>query len=125
MEVDVFIQSETGVARIERLRVDGAMSIGRNAHSTLCLEGDLVSRTHAVIDLGSHALRVEDRSSNGTLAGDVLLRRRAVEVPYGTPIVVGNYTVYVNHAGVPVAPVPAGSMPQQPPAMPPLQQNHA
>src|SRR5262249_29974329 len=81
--------------------VDGAISIGRNAQNSLCLEGDGISRTHALIDVSARGLRVEDRSSNGTLAGEVLLRKRAVEIPYGTPIVVGHYTLVVNPAGVP------------------------
>ena len=72
MEVDVFIQTENGIARIERVRVEGQMSIGRHAQSTLCLDGDLVSRTHVTLDLGTHGLRIEDKSSNGTLAGEVL-----------------------------------------------------
>jgi pilus assembly protein CpaF len=119
VEVDVFIQSDSGASRVERLRVDGPMSIGRNMQSTVCLEGDLVSRTHAVIDVAAHGLRVEDRSSNGTLAGDILLRRRAAEVPYGTPIVVGNYTVVVNPAGQPV--MAHGVRPASQPAMQPFQ----
>src|SRR5262245_45682483 len=119
MEVDVFIQSDSGVSRIERLRVEGQLSIGRNTHSTVCLEGDLVSRTHAVIDIGTHGLRIEDRSSNGTLAGDILLRRRAAEIPYGTPIVVGNYTVFVNPAGMPVPQYARPAPPAAPARAPP------
>ncbi len=57
-----------------------------------------------LIDVGQSALRVEDRSSNGTMAGDLLLRHRAAEVPYGTPIVVGNYTLYVNPASAAARP---------------------
>src|SRR6185295_11840344 len=82
---------------------------------------------------------VEDRSSNGTMAGDPLLRHRAAEVPYGTPIVVGNYTLYVNLARPaappplpppkrPSVPVPPSSfsfgappLPAMPPAIPPPQ----
>ena len=72
LEVDVLIETDTGGSRRERLRVEGAFTVGRTATNTLCLEGDLVSRTHVIIDLGASALRVEDRSSNGTMAGDVL-----------------------------------------------------
>jgi pilus assembly protein CpaF len=111
VEVDVLIESEAG-SRRERLRSEGAFTVGRTAGNSLCLEGDLISRTHVLIDVGANALRVEDRSSNGTMAGDVLLRKRAAEVPYGTPIVVGNYTLYVQ----PVAP---GAPPLGPPPVPP------
>jgi pilus assembly protein CpaF len=120
VEVDVLIETDNAPARRERLRVEGALTVGRTPTNTLCLEGDLVSRTHVIIDVGAQALRVEDRSSNGTMAGDVLLRKRAAEVPYGTPIVVGNYTLYVHpvndggspgkpgYAPIPPAPGPAG-----------------
>ena len=109
VEVDVLIEWDSGPSRRERLRVEGALTVGRTAGNTLCLEGDLVSRTHVLIDVGAQALRVEDRSSNGTMAGDTLLRHRAAEVPYGTPIVVGNYTLYVH----PV--YDGGSAPMPPP----------
>lgn len=98
VDVEVLIESDAFPPRRERLRLEGAMSIGRNALNTLCLEGDLVSRTHVLIDVGPTSLRVEDRSSNGTMAGDILLKRRAAEVPHWTPIVVGNFTVYVQPA---------------------------
>ena len=110
VEVDVLIESDAG-SRRERLRLEGALTVGRTAGNTLCLDGDLISRTHVIIDVGAQALRVEDRSSNGTMAGDVLLRHRAAEVPYGTPIIVGNFTLYVHPitagAAVPPLPLPA------------------
>ena len=43
VDIDVLIQSSGGATRMERLRVDGALSIGRNAQNTLCLEGDGIS----------------------------------------------------------------------------------
>jgi pilus assembly protein CpaF len=61
----------------------------------LRLESDLVSRQHAVVEVRAQSIVVEDVSTNGTLAGDRLLRREAVEVPFGTPIVVGNFTIYL------------------------------
>ena len=115
VEVDVLIQPEGGPSRLERLRVEGALTIGRTDRNTLCLEGDGISRTHVLIDVGQSALRVEDRSSNGTMAGDMLLRHRAAEVPYGTPIVVGNYTLYVSLAQPARAPAPLPA-----PAPPPV-----
>jgi pilus assembly protein CpaF len=109
LEVDVLIEADGAPSRRERLRLEGALTVGRTAVNTLCLEGDLVSRTHVLIDVGASALRVEDRSSNGTMAGDLLLRHRAAEVPYGTPIVVGNYTLYVSPAGPASLPMPVAS----------------
>src|SRR5690606_7982518 len=82
---------------------------------SLRLESDLVSRQHVVIKPGASTLRIEDVSTNGTIAGDLLLRRDSVDVPYGTPIVVGDYTVFV----YPYDPSkPAGAPPPRPPPAP-------
>ena len=131
MEVDVLIQqnSHDGPPRSERLQVHGTLSIGRGEQNTLCLQGDLISRTHVLIDFVTHGLRVEDRSSNGTIAGDIILQKRATEVPYGTPIVVGNYTVHVTPTGMvapaqgePAAPARPGKGNAQGSAIPVAQQ---
>jgi Flp pilus assembly CpaF family ATPase len=98
MEVDVLIEADGVSPRRERISVDGAMSVGRASYSTLFLDGDLVSRTHALIDIEDEGLRVEDTSSNGTRAGDKLLRRSSTQVAYGTPIQIGMYTLYVSPA---------------------------
>jgi len=104
----VQIQSEGGESWQERVRVDnGVLSIGRHFQNGLCLDSDLVSRHHARVELLGDRLRVEDASSNGTLAGEMLLRRRAMDVPYGTPIKVGNYTLRIEGARAPSpTPVP-------------------
>ncbi len=114
IEVDVLIEAEGLIPRRERLRVEGALSIGRSTQNTLSLDGDLVSRTHVLVDVSATGLRVEDRSSNGTLAGDQLLRRRAADVPFGTPIIVGPYAVQITPAAL--APPPAPSFGVPPPA---------
>ena len=94
MNVQVVIQADDGAERKEVYPADGPISVGRHPQCVLCLDSDLVSRQHAVIEAGPTMLRVEDVSTNGTLAGDRLLRRQGVEVAYGTPIVVGNFTMY-------------------------------
>ncbi|MBX3189250.1 MAG: Flp pilus assembly complex ATPase component TadA [Labilithrix sp.] len=81
--------------RTELYPANGPLTIGRHPQCSLRLDSDLVSRQHAVIQAGQGTLRVEDVSTNGTIAGDLLLRRDSVEVPYGTPIVVGDFTVFV------------------------------
>jgi pilus assembly protein CpaF len=81
--------------RTELYPANGPLTIGRHPQCSLRLDSDLVSRQHAVIQAGHGTLRVEDVSTNGTIAGDLLLRRDSVEVPYGTPIVVGDFTVFV------------------------------
>src|SRR5215472_12838593 len=94
MHVQVVIQSDDGKERNEICAADAPISIGRHPQCVLCLDRDLVSRQHAIVEVGPGSLRVEDLSTNGTLAGDRLLRRTALEVGYGTPIVVGNFTMY-------------------------------
>jgi pilus assembly protein CpaF len=97
-EVDVVIQSDAGEVRHERLRIDGQLlSIGRHAGNALCLESDLVSREHARVELLNDKMRIEDASSNGTMAGAVLLRHEALDVPYGTPIKIGHYTLVIGN----------------------------
>ena len=96
MHLQVVVQSEAGAQRTELYPATGPLTIGRHPQCSLRLDSDLVSRQHAVIQAGNHGtLRVEDVSTNGTIAGDMLLRRDSVEVPYGTPIVVGDFTVFV------------------------------
>jgi pilus assembly protein CpaF len=110
MNVQVVIQADDGAERKEVCPADGPISVGRHPQCVLCLDSDLVSRQHAVIEAGATMIRVEDVSTNGTLAGDRLLRRQGVEVPYGTPIVVGNFTMYFfpleDRAGAPAVPPP-------------------
>src|SRR3954466_15407583 len=95
MHLQVVVQSDDGMQRTELYPANGPLTIGRHPQCSLRLDSDLVSRQHAVIQASAGTLRVEDVSTNGTIAGDLLLRRDSVEVPYGTPIVVGDYTVFV------------------------------
>jgi pilus assembly protein CpaF len=93
--LQVVVQADDGTQRTELYPANGPLTIGRHPGCSLRLDSDLVSRQHAVIQAGHGTLRVEDVSTNGTIAGDLLLRRDSVEVPYGTPIVVGDFTVFV------------------------------
>jgi len=95
MNVQVVVQTDDGQERREIFQPKGPISIGRHPNCVLRLESDLVSRQHAVVEVRPQSIIVEDVSTNGTLAGDRLLRRESVEVPYGTPIVVGNFTIYL------------------------------
>jgi pilus assembly protein CpaF len=116
MHLQVVIQSDAGAQRTELYPANGPLTIGRHPQCSLRLESDLVSRQHVVIQPGASTLRIEDVSTNGTIAGDLLLRRDTVDVPYGTPIVVGDYTVFVYpydpaNPGVQSGPRPAASAP--------------
>jgi pilus assembly protein CpaF len=117
MHLQVVVQSDDGMQRTELYPANGPLTIGRHPQCSLRLDSDLVSRQHAVIQAGHGTLRVEDVSTNGTIAGDLLLRRDSVEVPYGTPIVVGDFTVFV----YPADQQNAGALAAQHPRIAPIQ----
>jgi pilus assembly protein CpaF len=94
MNVQVVIRTDDGAERNELCPADRPISMGRHPQCVLCLDSDLVSRQHAIVEIGQSSIRVEDVSTNGTIAGEQLLRRQTLEVPFGTPIVIGNFTVY-------------------------------
>jgi pilus assembly protein CpaF len=129
MHVQVVIQSEDGRERTETFPVGRAISIGRHPTCVLRLDSDLVSRQHAVVEPREGSIIVEDVSTNGTIAGDMLLKRNVVEVPYGTAIVVGDFTCYFFPLGADMeqgihSPTRGGgsqapTMPQQGPTMQP------
>lgn len=116
MDIEVVIDSQEGGRRVERMPAVAPISIGRSPTCTLCLESDLVSRRHAVVQVHANALQVEDVSTNGTMAGQQLLRRDTVQVPFGTPVVVGEFTLTIHPAGqIPsVVPPMQGQVPAQP-----------
>jgi pilus assembly protein CpaF len=125
MDIEVVIDSQQGGRRVERMSAVAPISIGRSPTCTVCLESDLVSRRHAVLQVGPGAVLVEDVSTNGTMAGQQLLRRVAVQVPFDTPVVVGEFTLRVHPVGFvpsaipPPAPLPPPG-PPQPPVMDPI-----
>ncbi len=115
MNVQVVIRSDDGVERNELVSADAPITLGRHPQCVLCLDSDLVSRQHAVIQAGPNGIRVEDVSTNGTMAGDQLLRRQSLDVPYGTPVVLGNFTVFFMPQGG-ARPRPNVPAPPPPPA---------
>jgi len=121
--VRVLIQSESQGQRQETMPVNGPISIGRHAQCVLRLDSDLVSRQHAVVQIGPQSILVEDVSTNGTLAGGILLRREAIEVPFGTPVVLGDFTVAffpIEPNAPPPVPAAAASRPAMPGPPPPM-----
>ncbi len=123
--VEVLIQSDDGEERNELIPTGEPITIGRHAQCVLRLESDLLSRQHAVVEVGSNSIRVEDVSTNGTVVGDLLLKRQAVEVPYETPIVLGNFTVYFLQPQSAVGALPPPPPPPPPPRAPQQQQQQA
>jgi pilus assembly protein CpaF len=99
MDVDVLIQSGEGAAQVRRMQLDGPLSVGRTPECALYLPSDLVSRLHALIHVDDNGLRVEDRSSNGTVVGEVHIHRESIDVPFGTLLHVGEYVVRLGPPG--------------------------
>jgi pilus assembly protein CpaF len=101
------------------LREGDEVSIGRGAECTLALDDDLVSRRHALICLQGGEVRVLDSSTNGTLAGGVLLRRQVGQVALERPILIGRSRVVVRRRPRPraetpvVEPAPADAAPHE------------
>jgi pilus assembly protein CpaF len=95
MIVDVFVLAQDGTTRSQRLDAAGAILVGRSTQCTLPLDGDGISRQHARITLGEGAMRVEDISSNWTMAGETVLRKQYADVGYGTPLVIGTFTLQI------------------------------
>ncbi|APS00956.1 hypothetical protein BCY86_07455 [Pajaroellobacter abortibovis] len=77
------------------MEVSNMLTVGRNPQSSIFLDDEVISRQHAIIYLGMQCLTVEDTSSNGTRVGTQLLRHQSAEVPFGTPITIGHYTIFV------------------------------
>jgi pilus assembly protein CpaF len=118
LEIDVTVQGETGAARQQRLCVAGPISIGRGAGATIRLEGEQISRQHARVWLAPPVLRVEDESTNGTLAGEELLIGRSGEFPLSTPLVVGQFVLWFRPTEAARSEPPTAVGPVAPPAAP-------
>ncbi len=95
MNVEVIIDSQNGDRRIERFSNDAILSIGRTAQCSVCVVDDLISRQHALVHLEPEGLRVVDLSRNGTVAGAIRINHDSLQVPFGTPIVVGTFTLSI------------------------------
>jgi pilus assembly protein CpaF len=99
MNVEVTVEVSTGHRHVAHMSAHGPVSIGRGPECDVQLDDSHISRRHVLLFAGPGALRVQDVSSNGTLAGDQLLRGSSIEVAYGTPILLGLHTLYVRALG--------------------------
>ena len=121
MDVDIAIRASDGQEWREVHVVRGPLTFGRHAQCLVRLESDTVSRQHAIVEVTAAGLRIEDTSTNGTIAGSTVLKRQALDVPFGTPIALGEFTVVIH---------PVVRQPDRPPrpTMPPVtvatQQGH-
>jgi pilus assembly protein CpaF len=85
------------------------LTIGRGADCTIPLESTLVSRRHVTVEIHGATMRVFDSSRNGTLAGTTYVNNSMAEVPVGTSLTVGEFTVTIGKAGSVRAPDPAAA----------------
>jgi len=95
MQVEITVEAQSGAKQVTQLTGARPLSVGRGPECDIQLDDNRISRRHLLIHVEPSALRVQDISSNGTLAGDRLLRGGIAEVAYGTPILLGVHTVYV------------------------------
>ncbi len=103
MNIEVIVEGTTGQRHVAHMTAQGPLSVGRGAECDVQLEDNLISRRHVLLFPEPSGLRVQDVSSNGTLAGEQLLRGGSTAVAYGTPILLGGHIVYVRALG-PTAP---------------------
>jgi pilus assembly protein CpaF len=85
-------------------------TIGRDPGCTISLASHLVSRRHVIVETDQSSMRVRDESRNGTLVGTEYLNGGALEVPFGTPLRIGEFTIELRAGGAaavePEAPEP-------------------
>lgn len=93
--LEVHIFSDRSPARVELVDAAQPISVGRHSSCVVRIDSDLISRQHVVLHGGPHAMLVEDVSTNGTVAGEQLVLRQTLEVPYGTPITLGDHVLQV------------------------------
>jgi len=107
MNIEVTVEAKSGARHVAQMTAGHPLSVGRGAECDIQLDDNHISRRHLLLHVEPRALRVQDTSSNGTLAGDRLLRGGSAEVAYGTPILLGLHTVYVRALESVPPPVPA------------------
>jgi pilus assembly protein CpaF len=100
VQLQVVIASEGRAERREVLAREGVLTIGRTPGCSVLLEGNLVSRLHATVDLNGRTMRVQDSSRNGTLAGSIYINNTTADVPHGIPLTIGEFTVTLMLPGV-------------------------
>ena len=86
--------------------LSGLLTIGRGLDCSIALESTLVSRCHVTVEVQRGKMRVYDSSRNGTLAGKQYVNNAMAEVPVGTALTVGEFTIVIDTPGSHGAPVP-------------------
>ena len=92
MQLEVLIAHDQHCER-RSLGQLASVTIGRDESCTVSLNSQLISRRHVTLAISGSLMRVQDSSRNGTLVGGLFVNNRAEEVPLGTPLTVGEYTL--------------------------------
>ena len=95
--------------------MDGRVSIGRDPRCSVPLTTAFASRQHMTVDVRGGSMKVRDASMNGTYVGGVLVKQNEVDVPFGTPIAIGPFTIVLGQARV--ASLLPGPLPKQKPRL--------
>ena len=95
MQLEIVIRHRQREERTSLSTEDGLVTFGRHPASSVRLDDDSVSRDHARVRVTGGVMRVEDCSTNGTLAAGRILKRTAAEVPIGAPLQMGDYTIMI------------------------------
>jgi pilus assembly protein CpaF len=103
MQVTIRIFENDRPSATLQFAAPSVLLVGRHSDCDLRLEGDLVSRKHARILLGSASFILEDLSANGTEVGaDLKLKGGRKELEYGTVLKIGPFALLVGE--VPTGP---------------------
>ncbi|RYZ05487.1 MAG: FHA domain-containing protein [Myxococcales bacterium] len=120
MNVEVVVEASTGDRHVAHMLAQGPLSVGRGEECDVQLDDNHVSRRHVLLIAEPGTLRVQDVSTNGTLAGDQLLRGGSIDVAYGTPILLGFHTIYVRALEAPLPPPPPPTLSDPPVVLAPV-----
>ncbi len=93
MDIEINIRSDRSGPRSVVVACTGELTFGRHPSSSVCLDDHSVSRTHARVSVRDGSIHIEDLSTNGTLAGELLLQKTMAEVPFDTALRMGDFTV--------------------------------
>jgi len=101
---------------------DGLVTIGRDTRCDIAINTNFASRQHAIIDVSGSAMSIRDTSMNGTRIQNETIKQREIVVPFGTPICIGTYTIFIVRADnpPPAPPPPRHPQPSRQPLPPPV-----
>lgn len=95
MNIHVMIETEQSKRSVSYPLSASPLVVGRDPSCNLHLDDAHISRRHALIHIENQALRVEDTSTNGTLANGHILHRKSIHIPFGSPILLGTHTLHI------------------------------